>query len=111
MFEIIPLCVILNAIISFTFLLCEPGMIMTHQFVLFYEKLAECDWYTLPIQMQRMYIISLMETQNPITIHCYAGITCERDRSKKVNQYFANRHTIEISRFIFLMLLFSFSDN
>lgn len=69
----------------FTVLICEPGAKMTNQFVAFSNELSICDWYSLPIEVQRMYVISLSDTQNPIKMSSYANITCERDTSKKVS--------------------------
>lgn len=68
----------------YTFVLCEPGARMTNQFVLFSEELSRCNWYSLPIKMQQMYMIFLSDTQNPMKILSYANITCERDTTKKV---------------------------
>lgn len=65
-------------------MLCEPAMMMTNRFEVFGEKVAECDWYLLPIKMQRMYCIFLLETQSPIVLCSYGGITCERNTSKLV---------------------------
>lgn len=71
---------------EYIFLLCEPGMLMTHQFELFGEELARCNWYALPIEMQRIYALFLSDSQHPIEMTGYGGITCDRDTAKRVNQ-------------------------
>lgn len=48
--------------VALIFVLCEPGAIMTSQFEEFCDELSQCDWYFLPIEMQRMYVIILSDT-------------------------------------------------
>lgn len=84
-FQILLLLFVLFWTIIFIFILCEPGARMTYQFVAFGEELSRCDWYLLSIELQRMYMIFLSETQNPMKMLCYGNITCDRDTTKKVN--------------------------
>lgn len=101
--SIIPLGVILNTILTIQFILCELGVMMTKHFEIFCEKYAQCPWYSMPIDMQRMYMIFLATTQSPISMTSYGGITCERDTSKKVEM-----NTFEFRYFsiFFLILVF-----
>lgn len=62
----------------------ESGAIMTTEFERFGEELERCDWYALPIKMQRMYMIVLSDTQNPIEMYTYGGIVSNRETIKKV---------------------------
>lgn len=81
--------------ILFVMLLCEPCAQMTNQFNLFGDELGRADWYLLPIEMQRTYLIFLSDTQSPMKISSYANITCERETSKSV---FASKSTYSSSR-------------
>lgn len=71
-------------ITGYVFVLCEPGARMTDQFEAIGDELEQCNWYTLPIKMQQLYIIFLADTQNSINITSFAGIECTRETSKKV---------------------------
>lgn len=68
----------------YIFLLCEPGERITIGFEDFSDELSGCDWYLLPIEMQRMYAIFLSDTQNPVKMESFANILCERETSKTV---------------------------
>lgn len=54
------------------------------QFEIFGKEFDRCDWYALPIELQRIYLISLSDTQQPETIQSFGGIVCSRDSYKKV---------------------------
>lgn len=69
---------------AFTVCAGLTGTRVTIQFELFSNEFRQCDWYLLPIEMRRMYMIFLLDTQNPIRLLSYANITCERETSKKV---------------------------
>lgn len=66
------------------FLISEPGERMSYQYDMFYEELNLCDWYKIPIKMQRIYLIFLSNTLEPNYITCYGNIHCSRDTVKKV---------------------------
>lgn len=84
-----PLAIlILSMLISLVFLLnlmiCESGERVTDQFELFGVEFGRCEWNKLPIEMQRMYLILLSNTQHPKNIRSYGGIMCTRDTFKQV---------------------------
>lgn len=81
----VPIVNLLTWMIIFVLLLCEPGTRMTNEFQAFGDELSQCEWYLLSIEMQRMYLIFSMDTQNPIKMMSYANIACERETSKKVH--------------------------
>lgn len=66
------------------FLVCEPGQRVTNQFEMFSEELQRCDWDELPIEMRRMYLIFLSDTQQPVNIACFFNVICSRETFKKV---------------------------
>ena len=64
---------------------CEMGEMVTDQFEKFNTKLYQCDWYLFPIEVQRMLVIFMSDTQKPVFIHGYGNILCIRENFKKVN--------------------------
>lgn len=82
--ETIALVVILFAITTCIFTNCEPGAKMTGKFEKFSDEFEKCDWYALPIELQRKYLIFLSNTHAPIKMCSYAGIVCDRDTAKRV---------------------------
>lgn len=88
LYSIITLIIILNVLVQGLFLICEPGARMTTEFEIFENELGRCDWYALPIETQRLYLIFLSNAQNPVQICSYAGIVCSRDTIKRVSRKF-----------------------
>lgn len=84
LFKIVNLFVMLFWMIVYTFLLCEPAARMTNQFSLFDDEVSKCDWYWLSIEMQRMYMVFLSNTQHPMKMQSFANIIAERETTKKV---------------------------
>ena len=66
------------------FLFCVNGERISEQFESLGEEVEQCDWHLLPVNMQRMYLIFLSITQQPIHIRSYAGFICSRDTFKQV---------------------------
>lgn len=66
------------------FLVCELGQWVTNRYDQLGDELIACDWHLLPIEIQRLYLIFLLNTQQPVHIECYGGIQCSRDTLKKV---------------------------
>lgn len=79
-FEIIAEVVITIWMFVFISILCEPGARAVNQFEMFGEELHWCDWYLMEVDMQRMYMVLLSVTQQPINISSYdsteKGINC-----------------------------------
>ena len=70
---------------TMNFVFGEIGERVTDQFEQFGDEVGRCDWNELPIEMQRMYLIFLSDTQQPKQIQSYGGITCTREQFKAVN--------------------------
>ena len=68
----------------YMFMLCEPGERVTNAFEKFNEELEQCNWHLLPPNLRRLYLIFVMDTQQPINIQCYGGILCTRETYKSV---------------------------
>lgn len=69
---------------AFIFLLCDSGEMVTKQFDEFDEKLFQCDWYSFPIEIQRLYLNFNLISQHSTHIQGYGGVFCTRDNFKKV---------------------------
>lgn len=65
---------------------CEFGEMVTHQFNAFHEVLCQCNWYKFPLDVQRMLVIFMSDTQQPAFIRGYANIECTREAFKNVNK-------------------------
>lgn len=76
----------LLAIWTFGFILaiCEPGERVKYHFGKFYDELCRCDWNLFPLDVQRIYLTFLLQTQRPIIIKSYAGIQCTRETFAQV---------------------------
>lgn len=83
-FDIIFISFLLFWTIVLIFIFCELGERVTQQFNEFNEQFCQCNWYLFPIEMQRMFIIVISNTQRPAIIEGYANIVCTRDAFKQV---------------------------
>lgn len=63
---------------------CEFGAMVTEQFDVFDDEIYFCNWYLLPIKMQKMHLIFIQNTQEPAVIRGYANIRCTREIFKMV---------------------------
>ena len=70
------------------FLYCEFGRMVTSRFDKFHDKLQQCNWYSFSTEMQRLYLMFMMNAQQPVMIKGYANILCTRDTYKKVIFFF-----------------------
>ena len=68
------------------FVIGEFGQRVTDQFEQFGMEFGSCDWHKLSIEMQRMYLIFLSDTQQPKNLQSYGGIFCTRETFKNVFQ-------------------------
>lgn len=48
------------------------------------DKLYQCNWHLFPIEIQRMLVIVMTNTQRPSTVHGFANTFCTRDAFKGV---------------------------
>lgn len=63
---------------------CECGERVSQQFNQFDDEIHRCHWYALPIQIQKMHLIFMQDTQQPIIIRGYPNIWCSREIFKMV---------------------------
>lgn len=58
------------------------------------DVLNEIDWYLLPIDLQRMLPMILVNAQQPIQFECYASISCSRKTFKNVSNIRLSKRSI-----------------
>lgn len=89
---------------------CECGERVINQFTEFDKLICECDWYTFPIELQRMLLTFMTSTQQPPIIHGFANAACTRESLKAVNALIPSLQTI-VYNINLLTIIFRFSDN
>lgn len=66
------------------FLIYNLGEMITKQFEMFHAELTQCDWYHFPVEIQRMFLIFMANTQELTVIRGY-GFIWNRSSFKKVS--------------------------
>lgn len=69
---------------GFIFFICEPGERVKYHFEKFYDELCRSDWNLFPLDVQRIYLTFLLQTQRPIIIKSYGNISCTRETFAQV---------------------------
>lgn len=73
--------------VALVFIVCEFGQQFTNAFDKFNIALGQLHWYLLPVDIQRMLSIVIINAQQPIFISCFGNITCGRETFKKVKKF------------------------
>lgn len=66
------------------FIDCECGEQLTHQFNQFDGEYGQCKFYYFPVDLQRMFLMLMLDTQQAMHIRGYGSIVCTRDAFKEV---------------------------
>lgn len=82
--QLVGLFNVLLGVLMVVFIACECGERVTGQFETLEDTLTKCNWYSYPIEMQRIYLIFLAHTQQTSNIQSYGSITCTRETFKMV---------------------------
>lgn len=71
---------------SFTiiFFYCHFGAMVCNQFSNFDDELCQCHWYLFPVEVQKLLLIFMSDSQQSTYIRGYGGILCTRDSFKNV---------------------------
>lgn len=85
MIEMVRLIVLMVWPLAVIFGFCEYGEMLSEQFDAVGDKLCQCDWYTFPIKLQRIFLIVVVNAQQMTVIYCFENTPCARDTFKKVN--------------------------
>lgn len=75
---------------------CENGERVTNQFQVFNVELRQFNWYILPINVQKMFVIMVANAQQPSFIRGFANALCLRESFKVVKYY------IDWNEFLFI---------
>lgn len=93
--ELITTGVIVFWAFALSFLACEIGQWVTNQYNVLGDELTAINWYSLPIELQRTYLVFLLDTQQPIHIESYGGIVSSRETFKKVGGFLSQYEIIK----------------
>lgn len=66
------------------FFVCEFGQRLSGQFDMLDAAFCQCKWYLLSIELQRMLVIVMSITQQPVILQGYGNIQCTRGSFKQV---------------------------
>lgn len=64
---------------------CNFGEMLSQESQVFNDELWQCNWYLLPIKVQRMLVMFMIDTEQPMSIHGYGNIECSRNTFRKVD--------------------------
>lgn len=87
----LPLCMMMWSFVAM-FCICETGQNVSNQFSKLSEDILKCDWYWLPHKLQRMFIIIMINAQEPVFIRGFGNIKCTRTSFKQVNIFVWKNH-------------------
>lgn len=82
--EMIPTAIVAVSTTICLFAFCMFGENLAEQFDMLDVKLYQCDWFLFPIDIQRMLITLMSNTQQPAAIIGYGNIECTRETFKRV---------------------------
>lgn len=63
------------------------GSVVTENALKYADALFDLDWYTMPNEFQKFFIIMIGETQRPIYLHGYGLIRLSLDGFMRVNDF------------------------
>lgn len=106
---------LLSAISSFgiIFGICEFGQQLTIRFISFDEAISQSAWYSFPIEMQRIFLITIANTQQVAFFKSYGNIQCTRESFEMVRAHASNssRTILFYSNWILPFFLHSFRQS
>lgn len=85
------------------FILCNFGQKLTNQFDELNDALYMCDWYSFPLENQRMLPTILIATQQSVALKGFGNILCSRETSKSVSVFNLKIYFNEILLWIILI--------
>ena len=70
------------------FAVCEFCQRMTNIYHEINFTVYQIDWYKPPIEIQRMLLIILIYTEQPLDFEFFGSMTCNREQFKRVSKSF-----------------------
>lgn len=71
---------------------CEHGQMVANNFEMLHEEYGRVNWYFLPIEMQKMFLVLMAHNNRLTTIRGYGNILCIRGTFKKVKIFIDQNH-------------------
>lgn len=84
-FMLISLVFLMFWSFSLVFFLCEFGGTISDKFDELTDVIYQCNWYSYPVEVQRMITTILMSTQDSIALCGFGNVLCNRIMFKKVS--------------------------
>lgn len=66
------------------FFFCYFGEQFTNAFSQLNEAIYKCDWFLLPLKMQKMFPLIIMNTRRPVYLEGFGNVRCTLETFKKV---------------------------
>lgn len=67
------------------FFACEVGQRLTNSFDGLNGAISHLNWYLLPIEIQRLLPVIVMNVREPVVIRCFGSVLCSRAQFRKVS--------------------------
>lgn len=85
-------CILMFWSFIHVFMFCDLGEKVSNGFDTLNESIFIGDWYTLPIEIQRILPTILLATQKPVTLRGFGNIPCMRQTFRKVSWILWKKH-------------------
>lgn len=69
---------------NLVFFSTEIGQRFSNAFEEIDDEMNQIDWYRLPIKIQRLLPIAMMNTQATVAIDCFGSLSCNHETFRKV---------------------------
>lgn len=66
------------------FFSCEIGQRLCIAYEELDDKIGQFKWYSFPTEIQRILLILMINTQQPVEVLCFGSTACNRETFKKV---------------------------
>lgn len=63
---------------------CELAGKMGSEFETFNDQIDQFDWYLMPLEIQKMLPLIMMDSQQEVGFTCFGSIMCNRETFRKV---------------------------
>lgn len=70
---------------AFVFVICEFGQKVSNAFIEIEHETGQLEWYLFTMDIQRILLILMIVAQNPVGLHVFGDISCDREDFKKVS--------------------------
>lgn len=71
--------------VCMVFFSCEIGQRFSNAYEDVNDVIGCMNWNYLPLEIQRMLLIIMLDTQQPFEVNCFGSTACNRETFKKVS--------------------------